>query len=184
MRKTWRKAKPKIEKRFRMNAQIRVPEVMLINEEGVNLGAIETRKALILAEEAGLDLVEVNPVAVPPIAKILDYGQFKYEQEKKLKSNAKQKKIEQKAVRLSVRISTHDFEFRVNQAKKFLEKGHTLKAELQLKGRERQHPQIAEEVMKKFFQSASTMEGFKVEMEQALTKKGERFSMVLIAKPK
>ena len=106
MRIKWRKAQPvKPTIIFRSNAQIRVPEVSLINEEGENIGTIETAKALQMAEEAGMDLVEVNPKANPPVVKIMDFGQFKYEREKKAhKQKLQQKKVETKNIRLSVRI--------------------------------------------------------------------------------
>ena len=83
MRKTWKRAKPKIEKKFRSNEQIRDREIFLINEEGLNIGIIPTARALEMAKEAELDLIEVNPKAEPPVVRIMDYGQFKYEQEKK-----------------------------------------------------------------------------------------------------
>ena len=151
MRRTWRKAKPKPQKRFRINAQIRIPEVFLIDENGEKLGQMDTQKALDLAREAGLDLVEVNPKEHVSVVKIMDYGQFKYEQEKKAhKQKTQQKKTETKGVRLSVRISKHDFAFRVEQAVKFFQKGHKLKIELVLKGRERQHPQKAVETINNF----------------------------------
>jgi translation initiation factor IF-3 len=184
MRKTWKRAKPKIEKKFRANEQIRNREVFLINEEGVNVGIVPTSKALEMAKEIELDLIEVNPKAEPPVVRIMDYGQFKYEQEKKSKGNQKQKKAEQKEIRLSVRISSHDFDFRLNQARKFLEKGHPLKAEILLKGRERQHPEKASEVIKRFAETLEASETMRIEREQDLTRKGERFNIILIAKQK
>ena len=141
MRRTWRKAKPKPEKRFRANEQIRIPQVFLIDENGERLGEIDTRDALERARDIGLDLVEVNPTARPPVAKIMDYGQFKYEQEKKKhKQKVAQKKVDTKGVRLSVRISKHDLELRIRQGKKFLSQGNKLKIEMVLRGRERAHP--------------------------------------------
>jgi translation initiation factor IF-3 len=149
MRRTWRKAKPKIEKKFRVNQLIKVPKVFLIGEDGEQFGDTPTSEALRMADEAGLDLVEVNPTAEPPIVKIMDYGQFKYEREKKAhKQKQQQKKVETKGIRLSVRISDHDFEMRINQGEKFLSKGNKLKIELTLKGREKAHPQKAAELIK------------------------------------
>ena len=95
MRRTWKKAKPKQEKRFRANEQIRVPEVFLVDDSGEKIGRTPTAKALEMAREADLDLVEVNPKADPPITKIMDYGQFKYEKEKK----THKKKMQQKSDR-------------------------------------------------------------------------------------
>ena len=97
MRRTWRKAKPKPEKRFRANEQIRIPRVFLIDENGERIGETETSRALTQAKQAELDLVEVNPTARPPVVKIMDYGQFKYEQEKKAhKQKSQQKKLDTK----------------------------------------------------------------------------------------
>ena len=151
MRRTWRKAKPKPQKRFRVNAQIRIPEVFLIDEKGENIGVMAIHKALAMAREAELDLVEVNPKEKLSVVKIMDYGQFKYDKEKKAhKQRMQQKKIDTKGIRLSVRISKHDFEHRVEQAVKFFQKGHKLKIDLVLKGREKQHPRKAVETINAF----------------------------------
>lgn len=183
MRRTWRKAKPKLEKRFRANEQIRIPEVFLIDEDGEKLGVVSTAKALAMARDAGLDLVEVNPTERPSIAKIMDYGHFKYEREKKAqKQKAQQKKVEIKGIRLSVRISKHDFNFRLNQALKFLEKGNKLKIELILKGRERQHPGKAVETINQFINELEENESLNLIREQDLTKMGGRYTIVLVNK--
>lgn len=172
-----------MEKRFRVNQQIKTSEVFLIDENSEQIGVVNTEKALTMAKEAGLDLVEVNPKANPPIAKIMDYGQLKYESDKqKQKQKAKQKKIETKGIRLSVRISQHDFDFRLNQSKKFLEKGNKLKIELVLKGRERQHPEKARETIQKFIESFKQFENLNIIAEQDLTRQGGRFSIVLVNK--
>jgi len=184
MRRVYRRPRPDFEeKRFRVNQQIRIPEVFLIDENGVNLGVMPTTKAIALAEEAGLDLVEVNPKVRPSVAKIMDYGQFKYKKEKEAqRQKTKQKKIEIKGVRLSVRISQHDFDFRINQAKEFLSKGNKLKVEAVLKGRERQHPEKAEEIIKKFIETIKQDQALNIGIEQDLTKQGERFNIILTNK--
>lgn len=183
MRRTWRKAQPKIEKRFRVNQQIRVPEVNLIDEAGENIGIIPISEALSRAEEIGLDLVEVNPTAQPPVVKIVDYGQLKYEREKKAhKQKVAQKKIDTKGIRLSVRISQNDFNLRVDQAVKFFSKGHKVKIELVLKGREKQHPEKAVEIIKEFASKLESNEQLSVSKEQDLTKQGGRFIMILVNK--
>jgi len=183
MRRTWKKAKPKQEKRFRANQQIRVPEVFVVDEDGEKIGRMPTNKARTLAEEVGLDLVEVNPKDDPPIVKIMDYGQFKYEQEKKAhKQKQQQKKVETKGIRLSVRISKHDFDMRLQQAKKFLSKGDRLKLELVLKGREKQHPEKAAEMMKDFASRLEAEEDLNVIREQDLTKQGGKYIMMLLNK--
>lgn len=182
MRRVYHRPRPDFEeKRFRVNQQIRVPEVFLIDENGQSVGVVPTAKALSLALEACMDVVEVNPKVQPPVVKIIDYGQFKYKKEKEAqKQKVKQKKVEIKGIRLSVRISQHDFDVRVEQAKKFLERGDKLKLELVLKGRERQHPEKAEEIMKKFYHLLKETPGLKMEIEQGLTKQGGRFNIILI----
>lgn len=183
MRRTWRKAKPKPEKRFRMNQQIRVPEVFLIDEEGTQVGNITTVKAISQARESGLDLVEVNPTAKPPVVKIMDFGQFKYEKEKRAhKQKLQQKKVDTKGIRLSVRISDNDKKLRFDQAKKFFKKGHKVKIDLVLKGRERQHPRVAADVMRDFAEKLEQDEELNISREQDLTKQGARFIMILVNK--
>lgn len=183
MRRTWRKAKPKLEKRFRVNEQIRVPEVSLIDDEGEKIGVISTKEALDRAQDVGLDLVEVNPTGEPPVCKIMDYGQFKYEKEKKAhKQKVQQKKVDTKGVRLSVRISKHDFDMRIEQAVKFLTKGHKLKIDLILKGREKAHPEKAREIIGEFVKELEAKEDLNIAREQDLTKQGGRFIMVIFNK--
>lgn len=183
MRRSYHKQKPKEEKKFRINEQIRVSEVFLIDAEGENLGIMPTAKAISTAREAGLDLVEVNPKAEPPIVKIIDYGQFKYEKDKKAqKQKAKNKKTDTKTIRLSVRIGSHDFNVRLNQAKNFLKKGHKLQLDLRLKGREKQHPETAREVMTKFYSQLIGDNELDLALEQDLTKQGGQFNMIIVNK--
>lgn len=183
MRRTWKRAKPTTEKRFRANEQIRIPEVFLINENGEKIGRMPTARALAMAREAELDLVEVNPKENMSVAKIMDYGQFKYDREKKAhKQKLQQKKADTKGIRLSVRISRHDFAIRIEQGAKFLEKGHKLKVELVLKGRERQHPEKAVEIINEFLANLEKRGGINMAREQDLTKQGGRFTIMLINK--
>jgi len=183
MRRSYHRQKPKLEKAFKANEQIRVPEVFLIDLDGEKLGVMPTAKALAMAKDAGLDMVEVNPKAEPPIVKIIDYGQFKYEKDKKAqKQKAKNKKTDTKCIRLSVRIGDHDFNVRINQAKNFLKKGHKLLTELRLKGREKQHPETAREVMTKFYNQLSADAEMDIAIEQDLTKQGGQFNMIIVNK--
>lgn len=183
MRRTWRKAKPKQEKRFRVNEQIRIPEVFLINEDGERTGKMATAKALAMAREVGLDLVEVNPKERISVVKIMDYGQFKYEKEKRAhKQKIQQKKVDTKGIRLSVRISKHDFKLRVEQAMKFFQKGHKLKIELILKGREKQHPDKAVEIINNFVTELGNSADLNIVREQDLTRQGGKFIMILTNK--
>jgi translation initiation factor IF-3 len=183
MRRIWRKAKQVEEKNFRVNEQIRAAEVFLIDENGDRLGVFPIEKARQLAQEAELDLIEVNPKGDIPVVKIADYGQFRYEKEKKAhKQKVQQKKVDTKGIRLSVRISQHDFDFRVDQAIKFLEDKQKLKVELMLKGREKQYPEKAVELINKFFTDIETKGGIKIAKEQDLTKMGGKYIMILINK--
>jgi translation initiation factor IF-3 len=179
MRKIWRRAKPKEEKRFRVNDYIRIPQVFLIDENNVRVGVLPIEEARRRAQEAGLDLVEVDPTPNPSVVRIMDYGQFKYAQEKKSKLNQKGKKAEQKSIRLTVRIGKHDFDVRVGQAVKFLQKGHPLLVELQLKGREKAYPQKGEEIMREFVNSLEKNEELELVRVEDLTKRGGRFTIEL-----
>lgn len=184
MKRTWRRPQKKEEiKKFFINQQIRATEVFLIDENGERIGEVSLQEALRLAMEAGLDLVEVNPMGKPPVAKILDYGQFKYEREKEAhKKKVQQKKVDIKGVRLTVRISDNDFNVKLNQAKGFLAKGDKLKVELILKGRERQHPEKAVETIHRFIGDLEKAEGLNVMKEQDLTRKGSGFIIILFNK--
>lgn len=175
--------KTKIEKQFNYNEKIRATEVFLINEEGENVGVMPTYKALAMAQEVGLDLVEVNPKAEIPVAKILDLGQFKYELDKKShKQKVLQKKVEIKNIRLSLRISKHDFDVRVEQAYKFLLKNNKTKIELVLKGREKQHFEKGREIVMEFVNDLKNHPEIKIEEEQPLTKQPGGFSIILVNK--
>ena len=183
MRRIYRRPKIEVDKGFKANEKITALTLQVIDEEGASLGILTREEALRIAEETGADLVEVNPKVDPPIAKIMDYGQFKYERDKKLqKQKVKSKKSETKCIRLSVRIGAHDLATRIEQAKKFLIRGDKLKIELRLKGRERQHPETGREVMVKLLDAMLAEDTLTIEIEEALTKQGERFNMVLVNK--
>lgn len=184
MKRTWRRPQKKEEgKFFRSNQQIKTAEVFLIDENNASVGKISTEIALKLATDAGLDLVEVNPTAEPPVCRILDFGQFKYEKEKEAhKKKVQQKKVDIKGIRLTVRISENDFNFKLEQAKGFLARGDKLKLELILRGRERQHPEVAVDNIKRFVTLLEQTEGLSVVKEQDLTRKGSGFIMILFNK--
>lgn len=123
----------------------------MIDAEGQMIGVMPTAKALELARERGLDLIEVSPKAQPPVVKILSYDKYRYHLDKAAAAQKKkQKKIEVKGIRLSVRIGAHDLEFKVKQAEKFLSQGNKVKVEMFLRGRERANLQFAFGVLKKF----------------------------------
>ena len=123
-----------------INEQIRDREVRLIGEDGEQLGIMSSREAMKLAAEANLDLVKIAPTAKPPVCKIIDYGKYKYEQTRKEKeAKKKQKVIEIKEVRLSPNIDENDLNTKMNNARKFLEKGNKVKVTLRFRGREMAH---------------------------------------------
>ncbi|OGG89536.1 translation initiation factor IF-3 [Candidatus Kuenenbacteria bacterium RIFCSPLOWO2_12_FULL_42_13] len=156
MQRRYHKPRPQKEsaKPMKVNQEIRVPEVRLIDESGNNVGVVKMEEALRRAHLVDLDLIEVFPNSTPPVAKIMDYGQYKYELEKQLRKNkAHQKVSELKSVRLSFRIKGQDLETRKNQAANFLAEGHKVKIEIILKGREKAHKDLAIENIKKFIAS-------------------------------
>ena len=123
-----------------INEQIRDREIRLIGEDGQQLGIMSSRDAMKLAKDAGLDLVKIAPTAKPPVCKIVDYGKFRYEQARREKeAKKKQKVIEVKELRLSPNIDTNDLNTKVNNARKFLEKGDKVKVTLRFRGREMAH---------------------------------------------
>ena len=167
----------------RINQKITAEMVRVIDEEGEFLGEMKTQDALAMAKERGYDLVEVSPKATPPVCKILEYGQFQYEKEKQAKKEkAKQKKVEIKSIRLSFRISEHDKENRFNQAIKFLEKGHKIKIETFLKGRERQHGLLAIEKINNFVTELQKNEDFNIIVEQHVKRMGGNISTIILNK--
>ena len=132
-RRRYRRPQPKIvlTAKTRVNEMIRVPEVYLIDAEGKSHDVVPTATAIAMAQEAGLDLVEVSPKAVPPVCKILNYGKFQYSQAKQeQQAKTKQKKVETKGIRIGLRTDTHDLEFKRQQAEKFMKKGHKVKVEM------------------------------------------------------
>ncbi len=168
---------------FRANEQIRVPEVFLIDENNEAIGRVPTAEALRRAREADLDLVEVNPKANPPVVKIVNLGQLKYEREKQAhRQKMQQKKVETKNIRLSFRISEHDLSLRLAQALKFLAKDNKIKIELILRGRERQYPQKAAALINNFVDKLKSETNLNLEEEQVLTNQGGRFTIILINK--
>ena len=123
-----------------MNENIICPEVRLIGSDGHNVGVVSPEKALELSEEAGLDLVEISPNASPPVCKIMDYGKYKYEQQKKESEARKnQKIIEVKEIKFRPGTDTHDYEVKMRSVTKFLENGDKVKITLLFRGREMAH---------------------------------------------
>lgn len=133
---------------FRINRQIRAPKVRVIGPEGDQLGVISVRDALMMAQEAGLDLVEVAPNAQPPVCKIIDYGKFRYDQTKREKESKKaQHQVRVKEIKLKPNIDEHDFQTKLKKAYVFLEKGNKVKVTCMFRGREMAHTEIGQRVV-------------------------------------
>ncbi len=175
-----RKRKPEEPKKiFFYNEGITSPRVLALDENGGNLGEMATGAAVRLARERELDLVEINPKANPPVAKIMDFGQFRYQQEKETRlRRAHQHTVETKCVRLSLRIGAHDLEIRKNQAIKFFEQGDKVKVEIILRGREMQRGQLAMEVINKFVESLNAV--FPVRKEEDIERQANKIGLTLM----
>jgi translation initiation factor IF-3 len=138
----------KIAKKLKKNKQIRTKTLRLIGKDDEQLGIMGIQKAVELAREAGVDLVEVSPNAKPPVCKLMDYGKYLYRQKKQdQKHKSKQKKHEVKGIRMSLRTDTHDIEVKVKRARKFLDQGNSIKVALIFRGREVTHFELAVEKM-------------------------------------
>ena len=132
----------------RSNNRIFSPEVQVISSKGENLGILNTNEAISIAKEEGLDLIEISPNANPPVCKIMDMGKFKYDAQKKANlAKKKQKIISLKEIKMRPVTETHDYEFKVKNAKKFIAKGDKVKFTIRFKGRELQHSHLGNELM-------------------------------------
>ncbi|MCH9853018.1 MAG: translation initiation factor IF-3 [Alphaproteobacteria bacterium] len=137
----------------RVNEAIDVPQVRLINHEGENIGVIDTREALEMADNEGLDLVEIAGNVSPPVAKIMNYGKLRYEKQKKKQENKrKQKTVQIKEIKVRPNIETHDYQVKLSAAKRFIDAGHKVKLTLRFRGRELSHREIGEDLVKRFVQ--------------------------------
>lgn len=134
----------------RVNDRIRSPEIRLIGAEGENVGVVSPAQAMVMAEEAGLDLVEISPNANPPVCKIMDYGKFKYEtQKREAEARKKQKIIEVKEVKFRPNTDTHDYEVKMRNVVRFLENGDKVKITLRFRGREMAHQNLGRELLER-----------------------------------
>lgn len=169
-------------KDLRINDQIRVREVRLIDGDGNQLGIIQTPDALTMAKEAGSDLVEIAPGAKPPVCKILDYGKYKFEQEKKIKeSRKKQKLLKLKEIRMQPKIEKHDLGFKSKHVQEFLDDGNKVKVTVRFRGRELAHTELGRDVL--FRLRDNLTEGSFV-MDRNPQMEGRFMSMILAPKGK
>lgn len=167
-------------KELQVNEQIRDKELRVVDSDGTQLGIMPLRQALELAEQKNLDLVKIAPQAKPPVCKIIDYGKFRFEQSKREKEQRKnQRVVDIKEVRLSLNIDTHDFETKRNHAARFLSEGNKVKASIRFRGRELGHPELGQEIMRRFAEALS--EAANVEKPPKL--EGRTMLMFLAPKP-
>jgi translation initiation factor IF-3 len=156
--------------------RIRVPEVRVIGADGSQVGILQTHEALRLAEEQGLELVEVNPRAMPPVCKIMDFGKFKYETSKKEKASRKhQSTIVLKEIKLRPKTDEHDFDFKVKHIRRFLSEGNKCKLVVVFRGREIVHPEMGQLMLDQVVKAVSDL----AMVEQRSIMEGRRMVMVI-----
>lgn len=169
------------ERELFINEQIRAKEVMVIGPNGEQLGIKPIKDAITLSTYAGFDLVMISPNSNPPVCKIMDYNKFKYENKKKQKENIKKQReanLEMKEYRLSVAIDIHDFDTRVKNSSKYLEKGHKVKASIRFKGREMAHTELGRDVLLKFADALKDV----ADIEHKPVLDGRNMTMILMPK--
>ena len=163
----------------RVNEDIRVPQVRLIDQDGEMIGVMSAREALMRAYDAGLDLLEISPNAVPPVCKILDYGKYKYEQQKKAnEARKKQKTVEIKEVKVRPNIDDHDYDVKMRAMKSFIGEGDKVKVTLRFRGREMAHQDLGIRVLERIRNELG--ETIKVEQMPRL----ENRQMIMVLAPK
>ena len=164
------------EKDLRMNEGIRVREVRLIDADGNQKGIVPTFEALQMARGAGLDLVEIAPQAQPPVCKVLDYGKYKFELEKKIRESRKhQKQVRIKEIRMQPKIDGHDLEFKTRHIQEFLEEGDKVKVTVRFRGRELAHTELGKDVLDRILQ----MLGDTFLLEKPAQMEGRTMSLLL-----
>ncbi len=162
-----------------INERIRFPKIRVIDTDGAQLGIMTPQEALQLAEEKELDLVLISDKADPPVCRVMDYGKYKFEQEKKAReARKKQHTADVKEVKMRYKIEEHDYNVRVKQAERFLKDGDKVKATVMFRGREIQHSDLAEDLLKRM---ATDLEPFG-ELQQAPKKEGRNMMMLISPK--
>ncbi|MBD2020556.1 translation initiation factor IF-3 [Leptolyngbya sp. FACHB-36] len=162
-----------------INERIRFPKIRVIDAEGEQLGIMVPRDAMKIADEKELDLVLVSDKADPPVCRIMDYGKFKFEQEKKAReAKKKQHTVDVKEVKMRYKIEEHDYSVRINQAKRFLHDGDKVKVTIMFRGREIQHSDLAEVKLKRMAEDLQEV----AEVQQAPKKEGRNMMMLLAPK--
>ncbi|ADV68439.1 Translation initiation factor IF-3 [Deinococcus maricopensis DSM 21211] len=169
-----------IAKDLKINEQIRVRQVRLIDDEGGQVGIIDTREAMAMARQKSLDLVMVGPTAVPPVCKLMDYGRFRYEQQQNEKENRKRARAhEVKAIKFRVKIDDNDFKTKTNHVRRFLQEGHKVKVTIMFRGRERTHPELGERILHRVAETLADIGA----PESTPSMMGMDMNMIMVPKP-
>ena len=169
-----------IAKDLKINEQIRVRQVRLIDDEGGQVGIIDTREAMSMARQKSLDLVMVGPTAVPPVCKLMDYGRFRYEQQQNEKENRKRARAhEVKAIKFRVKIDDNDFKTKTNHVRRFLQEGHKVKVTIMFRGRERTHPELGERILHRVAETLADIGA----PESTPSMMGMDMNMIMVPKP-
>lgn len=170
----------RIAKEANINWGIRVPEVRVIDAEGKQVGILPLKEAMKIAEEQGLDLVEVSPNSQPPVCRIMNYGKYKYQQSKRTQEARKhQTIILVKEVKVRPRTEEHDFQFKLRHVKRFLSEGNKVKISMLFRGREIAHPEFGRELLNRFLEEVKDL----IVLEQAPRLEGRNMVMILAPKP-
>ena len=160
----------------RINEEIRAREIHLIDKDGSNRGNVTVQEALVFAQEAGLDLVEISPNATPPVCKLLDFGKYKYQEQKKAaEARKKQKVVEVKEIKLRPMIDDHDYDVKMRSMKRFFEEGDKVKVTLRFRGREMAHQELGVKLLDRV--KDDTIKIAKIEMDARF--EGRQMVMVL-----
>jgi translation initiation factor IF-3 len=164
----------------RINERIRVPQVRVIGDDGEQIGVIATRDALAMAQSKGLDLVEVSPTARPPVCRIMDYGKFKYEQNRRArKARKNQHVMHLKEVKMRPKIDDHDYGFKMDHARQFLADRDKVKFTVTFRGREMAHQEIGHQLIQKIIAELADV----ASVEQYARSEGRTLTMVMMPKP-
>ena len=163
---------------YRVNRQIRITPIRLIDAENNQVGIVATQDAVRMAQEAGLDLVEVSPNADPPVCRIMDYGKFKYAQKKKERGGSSKSHSTLKELRVRPAIDPHDLSYRLVQGRRFLEQGHKVQVVCIFRGRQMAHPEMGRQVMATVAEQLADIS--KVEAQPRMA--GNRMTMMLARK--
>ena len=164
----------------RINRRIRIPQVRVVDADGTQVGILPTSEALALADERGLDLVEVSPKARPPVCKIMDYGKYMYEANKRAKEAKKRQHVTHlKEVKMRPKIEKHDYDFKIRHAREFLDEGDKVKVTVIFRGRELAHKERGRVIMERAIEDLSDI----ATVEVSIRSEGRAMVMVIAPKP-